>query len=259
MQQISEAEMKQHGYFLGPCSFTAVDTLLPIFSQGKVSACNSDILYPSQFYFNFEEHEYYYEDATPKNWEGKENILYWRGSTSGGQSSSTTDYKNFHRQRLVSHYNEPGIISKLNQISPLQVDVGFSKTLQCDEEECLKYTLLQPKDMSHITSVKYLLDIDGNSFSQRALPFFRGSGSLVFRTMLFDDWVMDKVEDGKHYLKVALNFSNMEDQFKKATTGDEGFLIAREAQLYAREHLRLADMQCYMYRLLLEYWELLEK
>ena len=106
---------------------------------------------------------------------------------------------------------------------------------------------------------KYLMLVDGNSFVSR-LPAFMKSASLMFRAGIFDEWFDEWLEDQRHYLRIALDYSDLESKLKWAMKHDEE---AREIGLRARDfskkHLRREDMECYLFRLLLEYANILER
>ena len=89
------------------------------------------------------------------------------------------------------------------------------------------------------------------------------SGSLNFRAGLFSEWFDDWIHDQQHYLQVELDFSDLEEKLKWAMKNDEkARRMGLEAREFAKRRLRIEDMECYLYRLLLEYaalceWELI--
>ena len=106
---------------------------------------------------------------------------------------------------------------------------------------------------------KYLMSLDGNSFVSR-LPKFMSSGSLNFRAGIFNEWFDEWIQDGKHYIQVELDFSDLEEKVKWAIRNDKkAKLIGLEAREFAKKRLRTEDLQCYLFRLLLEYAAILEK
>lgn len=116
---------------------------------------------------------------------------------------------------------------------------------------------VNPLDM---LNYKYLIDIDGNSFSQRYLTFLRFSQSLIFKIASFDDYITRYTEPFKHNIPIKMNFSDFEDKLRWAHENDQAAeKIATEAYNYARSHLKTFDMKCYTYKLLMEYSKLLEQ
>ena len=100
---------------------------------------------------------------------------------------------------------------------------------------------------------KYLMSIDGNSFVSR-LPKFMNSGSVNFRVGMFDEWFDAWIREDEHYIRVDLDFGNLEDKLRWAIENDDkARLIGLQAREFAKNRLRNEDMECYMFRLLLEY------
>ena len=105
---------------------------------------------------------------------------------------------------------------------------------------------------------KYLMSIDGNSFVSR-LPRFMQSASLMFRAGIFDEWYEEWIAEGKHYLRVALDYSDLNSKISWAIDNDdEAKEIGLQARDFSKKHLRREDMECYLFRLLLEYARVLD-
>lgn len=105
---------------------------------------------------------------------------------------------------------------------------------------------------------KYLMSIDGNTFVSR-LPRFMSSGSVPFRAGLYSEWFDEWVHHREHYLQVDLDFGNLESTLQWAIEHDtDAEAIGARAQKFARTRLRNVDMECYMYRLLIEYAAIVE-
>lgn len=102
------------------------------------------------------------------------------------------------------------------------------------------------------------MSIDGNTFVSR-LPLFMSSGSVPFRAGIFSEWYDEWLEAGVHYLRVKLDYSDLEKQLRWATQNDnEARMIGQRARAIAKTRLRNHDMECYLFRLLLEYASILE-
>ena len=100
---------------------------------------------------------------------------------------------------------------------------------------------------------KYLISIDGNSFVAR-LPKFLQSGSLIFRAGMFDEWFEEWMQEGVHYVRVALDYSDLFEKIQWAKDHDEeARKIGLQGRYFGVNHIRTQDMECYLYRLLLEY------
>ncbi|KAI9007818.1 glycosyl transferase family 90-domain-containing protein, partial [Hyaloraphidium curvatum] len=106
---------------------------------------------------------------------------------------------------------------------------------------------------------KYLFDVDGNTWSQRFETFLWG-GSLVFRMSLFSNWFDQYILPDVHYIHLNVTLSDLESRLAWAMKHDaEAERMARKAAEVAAARLRIADMECYLYRLLLEYAQLGEE
>lgn len=100
---------------------------------------------------------------------------------------------------------------------------------------------------------KYLIAIDGFTLVGRT-PKFLSSGSLVFKSGIFSDWYEQWLRPNVHYLPVKFDFSNLESQLDWAYRNDEeARRMAERGRELAKKRLRNEDMNCYFYRLLLEY------
>ena len=100
---------------------------------------------------------------------------------------------------------------------------------------------------------KYLMSIDGNTFVSR-LPLFLSSGSVPFRTGIYSEWYDEWLEENEHYIQVKLDYSDLDEKLQWALDHDnEMRVIGQKGRLFARTRLRNEDMECYLFRLLLEY------
>lgn len=116
--------------------------------------------------------------------------------------------------------------------------------------------------MSAMFQGKYLVDIDGNSFSGRYLAFLR-STSLPIKATLFREWHDARLVAWKHFVPMDNRFVDyyaIMDYFlgsggdeQGAGHDEEGEMIATEGKMWADQVLRREDMQIYVLRLLLEY------
>ena len=274
MRQVCDSEVitddnayfRRHGFFLGPCSFDATDAMVPIFSSASIGACFADILIPNAYYLTSASEASWRvplpsEPVDPQAdqqglWQNKQSIVQWRGSNTGGGSNDGREYLQFHRNRLVSK-------AETVHVDNVNIDIGFTTILQCSGQACQelksKFPLKNPVDHSDSRKFKYLVDIDGNSFSQRFLPFLQFTQSLILKVHLFEDWITEQLQPMKHYLPIDMSLDNFQRQIEWARDHeDEAKRIAQQAQLYADKRLRYEDMQCYLFRLLLEYEQLLK-
>ena len=74
------------------------------------------------------------------------------------------------------------------------------------------------------------------------------------RAGLYSEWYDEWLLPGQHYLPVKLDYSNLDSQLQWAISHDNlAKQIGQQARHFAKTRLRTADLECYTYRLLLEY------
>ena len=260
-----------YGFFDRPNAFSITHNLIPIFSQSKISSYQ-DILYPSPWYW-YEKVKY--EESKDISWEGKEEMLYWRGSTTGGFSRDGS-WRRHHRQRLVGAMNAPDIAQVLTNTSDSPtpsweiqdvnrddykdiVDVKFSFIGQCDDDDCRAqeefFEVVGKADQQDAWKYKYLLDMDGNAFSGRFYAFLK-SKSLAFKMAIFREWHMEWLQPWLHYVPLSLQGNEWLEcvrYFAKEPAGRaEAEKIAAESRNWAEKVLRNEDLEVWLFRLLLE-------
>jgi hypothetical protein len=171
--------------------------------------------------------------------------MYWRGSTTGGHAISN-NFERFHRER----------VNALAQASSDVFDVAFTAAIQCDPGECevlrSTYRFESRAPMERNFEHKYLLDVDGNTFSGRFFSFLY-SGSLVFKATIFKEHFERWLKPYEHYIPIEMDFSDLEDKVKWAMRHDaEAKRMAENAKAFALEHLHDDQADCYLFLLLLE-------
>lgn len=251
------AQLPQHAFFLSPTSFSVASSLIPIFSQSSIPDCFADILYPSDYFWRLEsasKHGFNPENVSENSWTEKAAKVIWRGSTTGGNAVQSTDYLAFHRQKLLN-------FSSSLHVDNVEIDIKALRIIQCDPEVCARQESIFSKGDAvsyvDVAKSKYLVDIDGNSFSQRILPFLRYTKSLVLKLKLFEDWVTVLSKPFVHYIPAKMDLSDLKQMIEWARDNDDKSKgIAMEAHRFANQRLRQEDMTCYLSRLLLEYYQL---
>ena len=225
--------------------------LVPVFTRTKISDCHADIIYPALHPLSRPDDAVLSAEdlATLKPWHQRNNTLFFRGSTTGGVWLND-EYRWGHRQRLVALAGKS-----------TNMDMQFTEFVQCLTEVCdameLEYGSAPRVNSSEVYDYKYLMAVDGMTFISR-LPTYLSSGSLVFRAGLFSEWFDERIKPFEHYIPVKLDFSDLAEKLQWALDNDEeAAQIAIEGQKVAISSLRRDDMQCYLFRLLLEYGTLL--
>ncbi|KAB5558426.1 capsule associated protein [Coniochaeta sp. 2T2.1] len=266
-----------YGFFDRPNAFNIVHDLFPIFSQSKISSY-ADILYPSPWYWY---EKVAYDESKDMAWEKKQDLLYWRGSTTGGFSRDG-GWRRQHRQRLVSKINAVDqakiLVNRGSETDPEWavkevartdfkdiMDVHFSHIGQCDEGDCAaQKEFFDVKDMAKQQDAwkyKYLLDMDGNAFSGRFYAFLK-SRSLVYKFAIFREWHFEWLKPWVHYIPLSIHG---EEWLEAVRFFGDGSLGKREAQRlamqgrdWANKVLRNDDLEVWFFRLLLEYGRVID-
>ncbi|KAJ7174826.1 glycosyl transferase family 90-domain-containing protein [Mycena filopes] len=231
----------------------------PVLSMTRISPCFGDILFPIEYYYTRSwwsgTSKFAYPDNVP--WDEKKSQIYWRGTSSGGYIHGT-NYHNFTRFKLV----------KLSQAHSDLVDAkmtSFADELCGDAVECDRDTIIAQYNISGPSSpredeyqYKYLLDVDGMSFSGRYLGLLR-SGSLVFKATVFEEYFNDWLRPFEHYIPVLPDLSDLLEKMEWAMENDEEARVIQErGREMAQRVMTDAQNDCYFFLVLLEYARLQE-
>lgn len=267
----------QHGLLNSPGTFLFTHQLVPIACTGKISTFQ-DVVFPSSYYFQDDVSDY--DASWDRPWEEKEDVVYWRGSGTGGQWHGGS-WHHGHRQRFVDFANSPGQeVQLMKQQKPAgpwttyQSTLGemgdlfkanFSTFIQCDYRDCSEqreHFHEAPRDtLKDSYSYKILHSVDGNSFSGRLYRFL-GSNSLVFVQNLFLEWHEDRLIPWVHYVPISIGMEELAETTRYLLKDPEGqqiaARIAKDSQDWSRKVLREVDMSAALFRILLEYSRLLQ-
>lgn len=299
-----------HGFLYSASSIIASKKLLPVFGECKVSV-NSDILFPANMYFK-NDHRYDYSPLEDLAWEDKNDTMVWRGVTSGGVQNSD-NWSTMHRQRLVQLLNgtymsskEVSVVSEVPESHKVSMknktyenfdrfqpssfaeqytDVGFVEARDCFPDGCPFYqdifTFKPQISFSSQFRDKYLIDVDGHSFSGRWRAFLE-SKSLGFKATIFREWHDSRLFAWRHFVPVDNRYDDLyslltyfigygkpgaeRKEGNDYTNRDvympshetEGKQIARQGKEWAEKVLRTEDIEVYIYRLLLEYGRIID-
>ncbi|KAJ3353581.1 capsule-associated protein CAP1 [Entophlyctis luteolus] len=173
-----------HGFFMGPDTFVFKNSRMPLFSNAKTE-CFWDLVIPMGFHVNL-----VLDGVAPDEipWDEKQDVLFWRGSATGGRFDESVPWRRYHRIRLVEWFHKFQLRYPYNtfdagqthppklphspeassgSLSWLAVDVGFhavdvrSKDVQRQIIE--EYPLRSYVSFEDTIAFKYLLVVDGNS------------------------------------------------------------------------------------------------
>ncbi|MCJ1393527.1 hypothetical protein MMC18_006402 [Xylographa bjoerkii] len=288
----------KHGFLFSASSISATKRLVPVFGECKVNV-NSDILFPASMYWMHDD-RYDYDDRYDVEWEDKDDIVIWRGATSGGGQVEDS-WRRMHRQRLVMLLNgtemhdqtvrilaeQPearGEYENFRQFNPSQfaqqyTDVGFTVAFGCFPNCSYLYdnvlSLVPEMKLSEQFKSKFLVDVDGHSFSGRWRAFLE-SRSLGIKATIFREWHDSRLFAWRHFVPMDNRFDEIytlltyfigsgDPQAERlpgvpyvAKHDAEARRIAQQGREWANKVLRRDDIEIYMFRLLLEYGRIID-
>jgi hypothetical protein len=224
--------------------------LWPLLSMAKISPCFSDILYPGSYYYDFSGWSGKFSHPNDIPWDNKTSQLYWRGSSNGGHIYRD-NFRKFSRFRLVK------IAQNRTDIINARI-TGFWES-HCTND-CERDPIIAEYDIGgggspreEVYNYKYLLDVDGNTFSGRYLGLLR-SGSLVFKATAFDEYFTNWLRPYEHYIPVKIDLSDLVEKVEWAIAHeDEARQIQEMGMQFAQRVLTDAQNDCYFAAVLLEY------
>ncbi|CEM27774.1 unnamed protein product [Vitrella brassicaformis CCMP3155] len=221
------------GFFVSPVTFDARRGFLPIFSRTRVPHCFVDIV--SAFYPS----EWTPGDAPLPRWEDKTEKLVWRGSNTGCQWTNADELLwKCERGRLVKLFGQNNKAATLKDVGDAMrshgllsdqdqwpsgewassrvgdiFDVGMTGYGQCNTPSIcsqLEGILGRAKPipfMRHF-DYKYVLHVDGNSYSRRLVGLLR-SNSLVFLSTAFETWMDGWLQPWVHFIPVSPSLADL--------------------------------------------------
>ena len=221
---------EKHGLLFSSSTMIATKRLVPIFGECKISV-NNDILFPANIYW-LHDKRYDYDGKFDKEWEDKKDVMIWRGVTSGG-TQNTNNWRQMHRQRLVMHVNSTEMSGKEVRILTEQpekkgeyenyrefhpttfaaehIDVGFTEAWGCIPD-CEFYndvwTLKDQMSLGEQFKNKFLVDIDGHSFSGRWHAFLE-SKALGIKATIFREWHDSRLFAWRHFVPMDNRYDDV--------------------------------------------------
>ena len=219
-----------HGFLFTASTVLASKRLVPVFSECKVSV-NNDILFPANMYWRHDE-RYEYDPWFDVKWHKKAEDLVWRGVTSGGVQLEG-NWPRMHRQRLVQMLNatvqEPATVTVLaedpevsGEYLPYEsyapaallrnhTDVGFVEAWGCVPNCSFYDSVFEMLPSIHLNEHfrhKYLVDVDGHSFSGRWRAFML-SKALGIKATIFREWHDSRLFAWRHFVPMDNRFGDI--------------------------------------------------
>jgi hypothetical protein len=274
-----EVENK-HGFLFAASTIIASKQLLPIFGECKVNV-NSDILFPANMYYRNDK-RYAYDPTFDYNWDDKKDTIIWRGVTSGG-TNTADNWRDMHRQRLVlltngtemaskevrimvEDSNKKGFYENYEHFNPSQYafqhsDVGFTESFACVPDCSFYDNVWTYKNMTTLGQqfeAKFVVDVDGHSFSGRWHAFLR-SKSLGIKSTIFREWHDSRLFAWRHFVPLDNRYDDLYSILTYFTglgtvsgkSGDpymprhdfEGRKLGRQGSEWAAKVLRKEDIE----------------
>ncbi|RAL64825.1 hypothetical protein DID88_001422 [Monilinia fructigena] len=289
---------EKHGFLYASSTVTASKLPLPVFGECKVNI-NNDILFPANKYYDYGDERYAYDSTGDVSWDDKVDSMIWRGVTSGGTNTPET-WKNMHRQRLVQltngtvmkdtnvnimamDPNNAGTYKPYDHFQPSEfatkyTDVGFTEPASC-VPNCDFYndvwTYKSPVSLTNQFKSKFLIDVDGHSFSGRWHAFLKSKG-LGIKSTIFREWHDSRLFAWRHFVpldnryddlySILTYFIGLGDANSKGKDGKpyvqrhdfEARKLGRQGAEWANKVLRKEDIEIYTFRLLIEYARIID-
>ncbi|KAF8208816.1 glycosyl transferase family 90-domain-containing protein [Mycena galopus ATCC 62051] len=224
--------------------------LWPLLSMTKIAPCFSDILFPGQYYYDSSWWSGSFPHPNDVEWKDKTPKLYWRGMSNGGHILGQ-NYHKFPRFRIVAiTRNHSDLIdAKMTRFAETHC------TDDCDRDAIInEYDIVGPgAPKEEIYKYKYLLDLDGNTFSGRYLGLLK-SGSLVFKSTVFNEFFNDWLRPYEHYIPVLPDLSDVVEKVEWAIANEaEARRIQESGKAFTERVMTDDQNDCYFAMVLLEW------
>ncbi|KAJ7480373.1 glycosyl transferase family 90-domain-containing protein [Mycena galericulata] len=239
---------------------------------GGGHTCFADVVVPGEFYYrdSWWAGKFEYPDNVP--WAEKRGVLYWRGKSNGGHIRGE-NYKRFPRFRLmdlaarpenhdlfdvrITGWHESHCTGALPYFSFSFSLFALAAAIQhnCDAEAIKRaYNIsgmVVPREEAY--QYKYLLDVDGNTFSGRYLGLLR-SGGLVFKSTAFTEFFTPWLVPYEHFIPVRPDLADLPAKIEWARANDEeARRIQESGRVFAERVLTDAQNDCYWFAVMLEW------
>lgn len=223
----------------------------PIFCISKHDSQKKVIVFPELFRYPHENSLYINVSQNSPTWKHKQNLVFWRGSTTGGYFRPD-NYQCYLRTRFVKFCKNYPKIFNCSFSDFLQ---GSTETEQIMRKEGLFGNNLSQKKQ---TIYKYLVAIDGNTCAS-SLWWELFSHSLIFKNKSeWKLWFDGGLIPNEHYIPFKTDFSDLIEKINWAKTHDaEAHKIAEQAYIFGKNNVFSKYAELYVIKLLEAYSKLL--
>ena len=205
-----------------------------------------------------------YRANEQNSWHGKKDQAFWRGSSTGIRRSSP-EIKNALRKSTGSVQDDLQIwhnVTRFRLLLMTRDDPRFNVSLSKIYAEtpshlrpALEQFLTGPCDNIAVASeFKYVLDVEGNSFSDRARDLMGIESVLLKQEYPFVDFLSMGLQPWIHYLPIKSDLEDLMAVLDFAMHHDESMrVMAEEKAEWSRYYITLDLPIVYTYHLLMRY------
>ncbi|KAJ3720940.1 hypothetical protein C8R42DRAFT_582015 [Lentinula raphanica] len=232
------------GHFFS--DWRTLDDLYPVLSPARAKGFG-DIKIPSHYYYgSTKAYTYGWDKANQKvhsvdlgevAWESKRNKIFWRGATTGGGNSPAGFAALYQRHRAVrmADWDAEGDVEiwvpNTNPIANISahkipiaalnkalMDVAFVKASNANQYpgglKKLKeeHRFADGVSLGNHWQYKYLLDLDGMSYSGRFMSFL-ASDSVPVKSTVYEEFFSDWIEPWLHYIPLSSSYEEIYNIF----------------------------------------------
>ncbi|KAF8331788.1 hypothetical protein F5887DRAFT_890461 [Amanita rubescens] len=299
------------GHFFS--DWRTIPALYPVFSPAKAKGF-SDIRIPSHYYWGSTPSYTYgwdpvnleLKDVDPMEvpWEKKIDKIFWRGATTGGGTHPpgfTPRYQRHRFLRMASDtsdtnrsitYADPSSSSTnfvttqvpVAELNEEIMDAAFTKAMAPESYpggmEALQaaHRFGDAVPLGRHWSYRYLIDLDGMSYSGRFMAFL-ASDSAPIKSTVYEEFFSDWIQPWVHYIPLSMSYKEIYNLYayftgptkatlvaanstlanvplgnRRSVEGDKRLRrIARAGKQWKKTIGRKVDMEVYVYRLCLEW------
>uniref|UniRef100_A0A0W0F2S7 Putative capsular associated protein n=1 Tax=Moniliophthora roreri TaxID=221103 RepID=A0A0W0F2S7_MONRR len=302
------------GHFFS--DWRTIPALYPVFSPARARGF-MDIKIPSHYYWGSTKRYTYGWDPVNLQlkdvddmevpWEDKIDKIFWRGATTGGGSNPRGFTPQYQRHRFLRMSSQDGkdsstrtvvfadpptsenyIAAEVNvgELNEEIMDTAFVKATSPETYPGGLKALMKDHRFGDLVPLgrhwayKYLLDLDGMSYSGRFLAFL-ASDSVPIKNTVYDEFFSDWIQPWVHFIPLSTTYQEIYNIYAyfsgapraafKAVNSTELLLseeeqshrvfdgqnrarrIARAGKQWKKTIGRTVDMEVYVYRLALEY------
>ncbi|KAK2464483.1 hypothetical protein APHAL10511_003462 [Amanita phalloides] len=299
------------GHFFS--DWRTIPALYPVFSPAKAKGF-MDIRIPSHYYYG-STRAYTYgwdpvnlelKDVDPMEvpWESKIDKIFWRGATTGGGSHPHGFTPRYQRHRFVRMASDTSNMNRsvtyarpsssstnfvTTQVSAAKLneeimDAAFTKAMSPESYpggmKALQasHRFGDAVPLGRHWSYRYLIDLDGMSYSGRFMAFL-ASDSVPIKSTIYEEFFSDWIQPWVHYIPLSMSYKEIYNMYgyftgptkatleavnstlaetpienRRSVEGDRRLRrIARAGKQWKKTIGRKIDMEAYVYRVCLEW------